>query len=125
MLLGGNMSKIELAIKFGSNEIIVFPCANRGAVSNAAYSQLLTEYNLTHTNGIIGNFDSYVINESGNFNDEVQFKAVIGGYLFIIPNGFDTTSYNYIGIMVPADLHHPFENIIGFHQIFQMIKDEQ
>ena len=85
-----------------SEEIIVFPCANRGDVSNAAYSQLLTEYNLTHTNGIIGNFDSYVINDSNNFNDGVQFKAVIGGYLFIIPNGFDTTSYKYIGIIVSA-----------------------
>ena len=82
-----------------SDEIIVFPCANRGEVSNAAYSQLLTEYNLTHTNGIIGNFDSYVIDNSNSFNDGVQFKAVIGGYLFIIPGGFDTT-YKYIGIIV-------------------------
>lgn len=85
-----------------SEEIIVFPCANRGTVSNAAYSQLLTEYNLTHTNGIIGSFDSYVINDSSGFNDEVQFKAVIGGYLFIIPNGFDTTNYKYIGIIVSS-----------------------
>ena len=86
-----------------SEEIIVFPCANRGTVSNAAYSQLLTEYNLTHTNGIIGNFDSYVIDNSNSFNDGVQFKAVIGGYLFIIPNGFNTTTYKYIGIIVSSE----------------------
>lgn len=85
-----------------SDEIIVFPCANRGdGVNNAAYSQLLTEYNLTHTNGIIGNFDSYVITNVQT-NDAVKFIAVIGGYLFSIPNSFNTDSYKYIGIIVSS-----------------------
>lgn len=90
-----------------SKEIFVFPCANRGTITVEAgeinptpYSQLLTEYNLTHTNGIIGGFDSYII-KNVQTNGAVKFIAVIGGYLFSIPNGLDT-AYKYIGIIVSS-----------------------
>ena len=76
-----------------SKKIFVFPCANRGPIivgegeiDPTPYSQLLTEYNLTHTNGIIGGFDSYII-KNVQTNDTVKFIAVIGGYLFSIPEG--------------------------------------
>lgn len=90
-----------------SKKIFVFPCANRGLITvdegkinPTPYSQLLTEYNLTHTNGIIGNFDSYVI-KNVQTNDAVKFIAVIGGYLFSIPEGLDVNC-KYIGINVSA-----------------------
>ena len=53
-----------------------------------------------------------------NWNRKPALAGIIslGSCLSII--GF--TIYNNIGLVVPTDFHHPFENIIGFHQIFIM-----
>jgi hypothetical protein len=81
-----------------SAEITVFPCANRGLNQN--YSQLLTEYNLTHLSGVTGHFDTYIIKDiTTSTSDAIKFIAVIGGYLFIIPKGLDS-AYSYISIKV-------------------------
>ena len=53
-----------------------------------------------------------------NWGKENSFNKILSLGALISIAGFN--SFLYQGAVVPMDLHHPFENIIGFHQIFQM-----
>lgn len=84
-----------------SNAIMVFPCAHRvvpavGSIeqSYVQYSQLMTEYNLTHLQGTAGTFNSYIIKD-----DNTGFTCMIGGYLICLVEQLDAR-YEKLGIKV-------------------------
>ncbi len=58
----------------------------------------------------------YLIKKHWDKNTEINTIMSFGACVSIM--GFNLCKY--IGAVVPHDIHHPYENIIGFHQIFQM-----
>ena len=58
----------------------------------------------------------YIFKKKWNIEYSLDKILSLGSCISIF--GFNL--YNFVGNVVPSDLHHPFENVIGYNQIFQL-----